>query len=318
MTIDYDVLDELEKLSFALRTIYMRAGYARYRMGKFEEYDFYSRNKDFLISDNIITFVDTNGRLMALKPDVTLAIVKNRKDDPATLQKLCYDENVYRVSKTTGSFMEIRQAGLECIGSVDMGCVGEVLSLAADSLEACGADYVLEVSHLDILSAFLARITDDGSVRRSLLQAVSEKNLHGIAAVCGENGIPGKAAEPLCRLLELSGPFEEVRPPLEELCGPMDLDGELRDLRTALGVFAGSPRAGKVQLDFSAVSDMNYYNGLIFRGFLSSLPGSVLSGGQYDNLMRRLRRRSGAVGFAVYLDQIARLDRSGGEEAEGC
>ena len=63
---------------------------------------------------------------------------------------------------------------------------------------------------------------------------------------------------------------------------------------------------------------MNYYNGLIFRGFLSSLPGSVLSGGQYDNLMRRLRRRSGAVGFAVYLDQIARLDRSGGEEAEGC
>ena len=318
MTIDYAVLDDLEKLSFALRTIYMHAGYARYRMGKFEEYDFYSRNKDFLISDNIITFVDTNGRLMALKPDVTLAIVKNRKDDPDTLQKLCYDENVYRVSKTTGSFMEIRQAGLECMGSVDMKCVGEVLSLAADSLAACGADYVLEISHLDILSAFLARITDEGGLRRSLLQAVSEKNLHGIAALCGASGVPAEAWEPLCRLLELSGPFEEVLSPLEALCGPMGLNRELEELRTALSVFSGSPRAGKIQLDFSAVSDMNYYNGLIFRGFLSSLPGSVLSGGQYDNLMRRLRRRSGAVGFAVYLDQIARLERSVGEEAGEC
>jgi ATP phosphoribosyltransferase regulatory subunit len=70
-----------------------------------------------------------------------------------------------------------------------------------------------------------------------------------------------------------------------------------------------------VVLDFSAVSNMNYYNGVIFQGFISSLPGSVLSGGQYDNLMRRLRRRSGAVGFAVYLDQIERLENLGEEDA---
>ena len=318
MTIDYAVLDEQEKLAFALRTIYMHAGYARYRMGKFEEYDFYSRNKDFLISDNMITFVDTNGRLMALKPDVTLAIVKNRKDDPDTLHKLCYDENVYRVSKATGSFMEIRQAGLECIGSVDMACVGEVLSLAADSLAACGGDFVLEVSHLDILSAFLDRITDEKGLRRELLEAVSGKNLHGVARLCAQNGVGAEGADALCALLSLSGPFEEVLPPLEKLCAPLGLDRELSELRTALGVFADGPRAGKVQLDFSAVSDMNYYNGLIFRGFLSSLPGSVLSGGQYDNLMRRLRRRSGAVGFALYLDQIARLGRPGGEEGKEC
>ena len=278
MNIDLNVLDRLEKLTYALRTVYMGKGYARYRLGKFEEYDFYSRNKDFLISDNVITFMDTNGRLMALKPDVTLAIVKNLPDEPETLHKLCYDENVYRVSRTTNSFMEIMQAGLECIGAVDTACVGEVLSLAAASLAVCSGDYILEVSQLDILEAFLSAISDD-------------------------------------RELKLSGPYGKVLPELEALCAHMGLEKELSDLRGALSVFDGTAAADRVVLDFSAVSNMNYYNGVIFQGFISSLPGSVLSGGQYDNLMRRLRRRSGAVGFAVYLDQIERLENLGEEDA---
>ena len=318
MNIDMNVLDPLEKLTYALRTLYMGAGYARYRMGKFEEYDFYSRNKDFLISDSMITFVDTNGRLMALKPDVTLAIVKNLRDDPGALQKLCYDENVYRVSRNTGSFMEIRQTGLECIGRVDMACVGEVLSLAAESLKVCSGEYVLEVSHLDILEAFLNAITPDADFQTALLKPVSEKNLHGLAALCRENGAEAERCEPLCRLLGISGPWRETLPALEALCAPMGLEAELAGLRTALSVFGDAADADRVILDFSAVSNMNYYNGVVFRGFLSSLPGSVLSGGQYDKLMRRLHRRSGAVGFAVYLDEIRRLETGEGEVRNPC
>ena len=315
MNIDLNVLDRLEKLTYALRTVYMGKGYARYRLGKFEEYDFYSRNKDFLISDNVITFMDTNGKLMALKPDVTLAIVKNLPDEPETLHKLCYDENVYRVSRTTNSFMEIMQAGLECIGAVDTACVGEVLSLAAASLAVCSGDYILEVSQLDILEAFLSAISDDRELKTALLKPVSEKNLHGVTALCRESGAEAEKAEPLCRLLKLSGPYGKVLPELEALCAHMGLEKELSDLRAALSVFDGTAAADKVVLDFSAVSNMNYYNGVIFQGFISSLPGSVLSGGQYDNLMRRLRRRSGAVGFAVYLDQIERLENLGEEDA---
>ena len=49
-------------------------------MSRFEEYDFYARNKDFLVSDRIITFTDSRGRLLALKPDVTLSIIKSGSD----------------------------------------------------------------------------------------------------------------------------------------------------------------------------------------------------------------------------------------------
>ena len=90
MLIDDRVMNGQERISFMLRSLYSQHGYERYRMSKFEEYDLYSRNKDFLFSEGVITFTDTTGRLMALKPDVTLSIVKNRKDTPGSIQKLYY------------------------------------------------------------------------------------------------------------------------------------------------------------------------------------------------------------------------------------
>ena len=104
MLIDDQVMNGQERISFRLRSLYSEYGYERYRMSKFEEYDLYSRNKDFLFSEGVITFNDTNGRLMALKPDVTLSIIKNRKDTPGEIQKLYYHENVYRVSAAADGF----------------------------------------------------------------------------------------------------------------------------------------------------------------------------------------------------------------------
>ena len=86
-----------ERAVFALRSLYRAHGYSQYKMSKFEEYDLYVRNKSFLISDHVITFTDTMGRLLALKPDVTLSIVKNSRDT-AGLQKVYYNENVYRTA----------------------------------------------------------------------------------------------------------------------------------------------------------------------------------------------------------------------------
>ena len=118
-----------EAFSSALRSLYSRYGYSRYKMNKFEEYDLYAKNKDFLISDSVITFTDMDGKLMALKPDVTLSIVKNTRDEPG-IRKLYYNENVYRVSKGTHSFKEIMQVGLEAIGQIYEYCIYEVLKLA--------------------------------------------------------------------------------------------------------------------------------------------------------------------------------------------
>ena len=110
-----DALPRDVRLQFALRALYEKYGYGLYRMGKFEPYDMYRENKNFLRGENIITFTNPNGILMALKPDVTLSIVKHTKPETKT-QKLFYHENVFRREKNNREYGEIWQMGLEFIG----------------------------------------------------------------------------------------------------------------------------------------------------------------------------------------------------------
>ena len=304
MDINLDVLDKSEKITFALRSLYSTYGYERYKMGKFEEYDLYSRNKDFLVSDSVITFTDTNGKLMALKPDVTLSIIKNNKDKPEQVQKLYYNENVYRVSKGTGSFREILQTGLECFGNIDNSAVSEVLMLAAKSLDTVSSDFVLEISDLGILSAFIADIPASEAVKKSILKCISEKNRHEIADICRENEIEGKYADELISLLSIYGNPDEVVDKLRDMCREKGLEQEVDRLTDVISVFKDTQMRDNIIIDFSAISDMNYYNDIIFRGFIAGIPESVLSGGQYDRLMKKMGRKSKAIGFAVYLDQL--------------
>ena len=307
MQIDDRVINGQERISFLLRTLYSRHGYERYRMSKFEEYDLYSRNRDFLFSEGVITFTDTTGKLMPLKPDVTLSIVKNRKDMPGTLQKLYYHENVYRVSAAADGFREQTQVGLECQGEVDDACVAEVLRLAAESLQLCGREYVLEISHLGILNAFVDAIAPGEEAKRAILECVGQKNAHGIEAICRENRLAEGAEQGLIRLLGLYGTPRSVMPKIRALAEEFGA-GEMADeLGRAVAGFTGSDTEESIRIDFSATGDLRYYNGIAFKGFVSGIPGNVLSGGQYDRLMRKMGRRDRAIGFAVFLDMLDRL-----------
>ncbi len=309
MDIRFEELNGNEKTVFALRSLYSRYGYTQYKMSKFEEYDLYVRNKAFLLSDNIITFTDTNGRLMALKPDVTLSIIKNTRDTADGVQKLYYNENVYRVAKGSRTFKEILQTGLECIGDVDDYCLSEVLMLAAESLRCISEDFVLDISHLGILSAFVDKIASEGELRQSIMKCIGEKNLHEMTAVCAANDISPAQTAVLRRLITCSGAPDAVLAELKEFAGAEAAEA-LEQLTAIISAFDGSPLKDKLRLDLSVVSDMKYYNGIVFKGFINSVPGSVLSGGQYDTLMQKMGRRAGAVGFAIYLDMLERLQET--------
>lgn len=306
-------LKKEEEVVFALRGLYEQYGYAPYKMGKFEEYDLYVRNKDFLISDGVITFTDTDGKLMALKPDVTLSIIKNSRDEAGCVQKVYYNENVYRVSDDAHCFKEILQTGLECMGDIDDCCLYEVLRLAAESLCRIHPDAVLDISHLGVIDSLLEPLGLPAEGRDTLCRCIGEKNAHELQAACAGYGVPAAVTDTLCRLISLYGTPDRVLPQLTALLSPLADTAPLRQLERVLSAFAGSPLAEMLRVDFSVVGDSRYYNGIVFKGFVRGAPGSVLSGGQYDRLMRRMGRRGGAVGFAVYLDRLERL----GEPAAG-
>ena len=305
--INESLLKSDERAVYALRALYKQYGYMPFKMSKFEEYDLYVRNKDFLISDRIITFNDTNGKLLALKPDVTLSIIKNGEDEVGCKQKVYYNENVYRVSGSTHQYKEIMQTGLECIGDIDMYDIFETVSLAAASLELISADFVLDVSHLGVLSALLDESSEDENFRREAAKHIAEKNPHDLMRVCVDYGVDADKAATLGEFIGIYGDMASVIARLESLCVSPVAAKALDELRALYVLLKDTPYAERIHFDFSIVNDMNYYNGIVFKGFLSGICEGVLAGGQYDKLMRKMGRRSGAVGFALYLDLLEGL-----------
>ena len=296
----FATLSSEEKIVFELRSLYAQYGYSKYKMSKFEEYDLYADNKDFLVSDHIITFTDTNGKLMALKPDVTLSIVRSSRDSDA-LRKVYYNENVYRESPRSKSFQEIMQTGLECIGPIDDSCVLEAVRLARKSLELISDDFVLTVSDLDLLAAALDALQVTPDAKAAVLACIAGKNPHELRRICEENGADPQAVSFLEELSGISGPAEEALTKLLELGFN---DASLAPLKNLTESMEAAGEGGKVRVDLSLTGDMNYYNGIIFQGYVNGIPAAVLSGGRYDRLMRRMGKRSGAIGFAVYMDML--------------
>lgn len=307
MIIETDNLKYDEQAVFLLRSLYSKYGYKQYKMRKFEEYDLYVRNKDFLISDSVITFTDTNGKLMALKPDVTLSIVKNTKDSDGSVQKVYYDENVYRVSKGTHSYKEIKQVGLECIGDVDTYCVCEVLSLAVKSLMTISESCVVDVSDLAILFSLYDYIGLSYETRKRMTSLISDKNTHEMKRLCEDMSVSAESTALLEELISYNGTPDEILPRLKAMAERIGAQAEFSEFESVVSSLDEELQS-KLRIDFSVVSDINYYNGIVFKGFIDKIPDSVLSGGRYDSLMQSMSRKSKAIGFAVYIDMLERFN----------
>ena len=296
-----------EKVMFSLRSLYSSRGYSQYKMGKFEEYDLYARNKDFLISDSVITFTDTNGKLMALKPDVTLSIIKNTKDEPDGIKKVFYNENVYRISKGNHIYKEIMQAGLECFGDIDDFSICEVITLAAKSLKTISDECVLDISHLDLLESVFESFSIPDFARADLLKFISEKNTHELAKYCADLNLSAENTEILKLIISTSGKPAVILPTLEKALNGKTDTTSIKQLYRIISAVDDQVR-DMLRIDFSVVNDIKYYNGIVFKGFIDGIPTSILSGGQYDKLMQKMKRKSGAIGFAVYLDMLERFN----------
>ena len=309
------LLQKNEETAFRLRGLYRSYGYQPYKMSKFEEYDLYVRNKSFLLSENILTFTDLDGKLMALKPDVTLSILKNGRGGPG-LQKVYYSENVYRPSATAGGFREIPQTGLECIGSLDAAAEGEVLMLAAKSLAVISPEYLLDVSHQGFVAGLLEGLDLPDETRRRALAAMGAKNTPALERLAAEGLLPEKAAQTLSRLALLYDRPAPALAALEPLAENQRMTTALRELKELCALMEQRGLAEHLRLDFSIANDMNYYSGVIFRGFVPGLAAGVLAGGRYDHLLHRMGRQDGAIGFAVYLDQLERFGAPAQDEVD--
>lgn len=298
------ILRREEQITLYLRGLFERYGYRKYRMGKFEEYDLYLENKNFLKSPNIITFHDLDGRVRALKPDVTLSIAKNTHATAQSSEKFYYLENVYRLDKPSGGYREISQLGLECIGSLGLISTYEVLCLAKKTLSAITESHRMQISHMGFLVSLLDGLGIAPTVRAGLLEFIRGKNRHELKEKAESAGITPAAASLLLTAAELCGPFPETLKKARTIAITQSMTDALNQLEEVYRLMEAAGQAEGLVLDFSLVNDIDYYDGIVFQGYVEGVPRALLAGGYYGNLLKKFGRDLDAIGFAVYLNEL--------------
>ena len=106
-------------------------------------------------------------------------------------------------------------------------------------------------------------------------------------------------------VLNLCGSYADTLAKVAALCRNDAMRAAVAELE-ALAVPL-EKAGGVIRLDMTLAGEMEYYNGLVFQGYLKALPRPLLKGGRYDLLMQKFTPGAGAIGFAVYLDELDRL-----------
>ena len=287
-----------------IRKMYDSYGYKKISLPSFEEYDLYNENKDF-IDRNVLTVMSPNGKLLALRPDITLSVAKKvSKDQSLKYSKIYYQENTYNLTKYVG-YEEDEQLGIELIGKESTFLDFEIINLAVKSLDNINKKSMIVLSHAGFVSSIFENFDLEYEIKEEILDCINRKNSHDIQKMLKRNEhISENVKKLIYKIPELSGNLENIEKELlkYEINGnTKKILSELKQLNSLLMKFY---KKSKIIFDFSVVKNLNYYNGIILQGYIEGFPNVILTGGRYDKLFEKFGVDTGAVGFAILTDGL--------------
>ncbi len=295
---------ERRQVQNALGKLFRRRGYTEVITPEVEYYDLFIQSGNPLPQEAMLKIIDRSGKIMVMRPDSTAPIARvaaTRLKSLPLPQRLYYDQTVFRSGNAhDGGSSEIAQCGVELIGAVGKKADVEMVAMAVDALRACGVkNFHIEVGHADFFRALAARLelpAEDVERMRACIEGKNYAALNDMLQNCSGN--PARAA--LARLPYLFGGVE-VLEEAKELSGPCKSLDYLAQLHAEL---AAAGYGAFVRFDLGLVHQIDYYTGVVFRGYVQGAGRPVLSGGRYDKLVERFGRKAVATGFAVDVDAV--------------
>lgn len=298
-------LNKKEKFIYKLRNLLEDYGYKNISVNLLEDYESY-KGSHLIKDENILKLIHPNGKLYALRPDMTIPIAKRfalegKKEELS--HKVYYNDSVFRIEqKSFNSLSEMQQMGVEALGVKDKIIDFEIITLAKEILSEINETYHIDLSHSGILEKLFSLGTFTKEEKEIILAHISKREKSDLEKFLGKNDSKVEVKESLIKLLSLNGSYEKVMEEFKKdkfLNTFEDIIEDLSEFKDYLDVYGI-----KVDLDFSLSSNLKYYTGIIFKGYVPNIAEAVLTGGRYDKLSKTFGKDMGAIGFGVNLTEI--------------
>jgi ATP phosphoribosyltransferase regulatory subunit len=254
-------------------------------------------------------FTDNDGRLLALRPDVTSSVARMAatllSERPRPL-RFCYAAPVFR--QQTQSHAEWRrentQLGCELIGTGGKPADLEILRLAAEILSRLNLQsrYCITINNVEIFNGVAAQLNVKERAREQLRRLIDTRETAELQRFLKDYPEARAFSQPT-QLTGKRNVIEAARSAIanERSLAALDSLEELWTEIESLG-FENS-----FEIDLGDVSSLDYYTGLSLKIFVHGAGASVGRGGRYDGLTGSFGRAEPAVGFVLNLDALTEV-----------
>jgi ATP phosphoribosyltransferase regulatory subunit len=280
-------------------------GYMLIEPSFFEDYDTFTRMNPRLKKETMVKMIGQDGKVLVLRPDVTTAIMKQvlPKWDQHEL-KLYYLSTRFKMNDLN-QIEEQKQFGIERLGNGSKEATEDVLLRGYQVFENMNVDYMMEISDSRWINTLIQEMTSDLSVQKAIKNWIDYKDRYALDMWLRDQKMTSEI-QVLSRIFDLQGTMDHVMKKLEDIRLSDTLMTILNDLKRIESRIESVGYLKKTTIDLSMISAFDYYDGVMFKGYLKSSTQPVLRGGRYDPLTEQLGRKCPAIGFTLTLKDLVK------------
>ncbi|NLK94979.1 MAG: ATP phosphoribosyltransferase regulatory subunit [Clostridiales bacterium] len=297
-----------KKLQKDIESILDKWGYEEIVTPTIEFYQTFNSGFQNLKEEDVYKFFDSKGRILVLRPDMTIPIARvcatkfNNTDKPIRLR---YCSDVFRVHESLGGKKnEYTDCGVELIGLESSKADLEILLTALDTLKVLhNTNFNLEIGNIDFFNSAIKDLNLNEEEIFSLSNLIDRKSLKELDDFLDELKVQKEYKEFFKELPWLFG-GADILVKAKKYAFNKEIKASLEYLEEISKDLEELGYKDNITFDLGMVPRLNYYSGIIFKGYADGVGTTVLSGGRYDNLNATFGKDRPAIGFSINLDSM--------------
>lgn len=296
------------KLERDIDELFNKWGYKEVITPTVEYYETFNQNSNTLREEDMYKFFDNKGRILVLRPDMTVPIarvVETKLKDTELPIKLRYNSNIFRVHKSLGGKRnEYTDIGIELIGLSEKESDLEILVLALEALKKLGLkDFKLEIGNIGFFNGAFVNTDIDEECKSKIAKFIDEKNLKSLEEYLEDLDIENEYKAFFNKLPWMFGD-KSILEKAKELAFNDSIKENLDYLEKIYLDLEKLGYGDNITFDLGMIPRLNYYTGIIFKGYVDGVGTTVLRGGRYDNLIKPYKNYLPAVGFSIDINSV--------------
>ena len=284
------------ELEARLRNLFLMNGYDEIETPGIEYFDVY---KSFVAEEELYKFTDGKGRLLCTRYDGTIPVARYAAGRNDTLPiRLSYIENMYRAGQIGGGKQSgFTQAGIELLGASGSKSDAEVLALAIKSaLELGLTDLQVSVGQVQFFKGLSRQLGLSGETIAKVKAAISNRDSVTIEKL----DLSREDKDTLLMITESGGTYDTIDNMLPRVTDE-GAKAALGNIKEILDIMERYGYLKYVSVDLGLIESIDYYTGMVFKGYTYEVGFPVFGGGRYDDVSKTFGKDMAAVGFSISL-----------------